>query len=417
MAAAFVEMLGEKLLGPEGEVPTAEALAGKEAVAFYFSAHWCPPCRGFTPKLAEWYKADLAGKGLEVVFVSSDRDEDAFKEYFGEQPWKALPYSDRAKKEALSKKFKVNGIPSLVILDAEGKTITKDGRSAVSADPKGEEFPWKPKTLKDILADAKFIGKEGPVDNSALDGKVLAFYFSAHWCPPCRGFTPQLAKWYTDGLKDKNFQVVFVSSDRDEDAFKEYYGEQPWLALDYACRKTKEQLSNLYGVNGIPSLVLVDTDGSTITTEGRGAVSKDPTGAEFPWYPKPVADLEDGPGNLNEAAVVVALCESAGEEAQKAAEAAMTPLAKASMDEAKAKGEETPELSFMIAKEDDGISQQIRKMTGLDGAKAAPKLIIINIPDDGAFYLGPDGEITEAVVQKFAQDFKAGSLERKQLEK
>merc|ERR1711916_371360 len=97
------------------EVSAEEELKDVKAVAFYFSAHWCPPCRGFTPKLAEWYKKDLKAKGLEVIFVSSDRDDAAFKEYFAEQPWLSLPYADRAKKDELSKMFKVSGIPSLCI--------------------------------------------------------------------------------------------------------------------------------------------------------------------------------------------------------------------------------------------------------------------------------------------------------------
>merc|ERR1712054_369716 len=109
--AKLVELLGENLKAKYGEVKTSEALAGKGAVALYFSAHWCPPCRGFTPKLAEWYSANLKSKGLEVVFISSDRDEGSFKEYFGEQPWLALPFSARGKKAALSKKYKVSGIP------------------------------------------------------------------------------------------------------------------------------------------------------------------------------------------------------------------------------------------------------------------------------------------------------------------
>merc|ERR1712139_510607 len=111
-------LFGSKLLSASGEVSTTEALAGKKAIALYFSAHWCPPCRGFTPQLAEWYTANLKDKGLEVVFVSSDKDEPAFNEYFGEQPWLALPFADRDRKAALNKKFKVNGVPSLVIVDA-----------------------------------------------------------------------------------------------------------------------------------------------------------------------------------------------------------------------------------------------------------------------------------------------------------
>lgn len=80
-------------------------------IALYFSAHWCPPCRGFTPHLASIYK-DFKAKhpraaDWEVVFVSSDRDEKSFQEYFDEMPWLALPFEDREAKAALSQKYKV----------------------------------------------------------------------------------------------------------------------------------------------------------------------------------------------------------------------------------------------------------------------------------------------------------------------
>jgi len=350
--------------------------------------------------------------------VSSDKDEAAFKEYFGEMPWIALPYSDRDRKEALSKKYKVQGIPTVVILDGEGNVITKDGRAAISNDPEGEEFPWKPKSLMEILAGATLIGKdEHPVEASSLDGKVFGLYFSAHWCPPCRGFTPQLAEWYKTSLKDKGMEIVFVSSDRDEKSFQDYFAEQPWLALSYSCRKEKEQLSNLFGVSGIPSFVIIDKDGSVITKDGRAAVSSDPTGAEFPWYPKPVSNLSGGPGPLNDAAVVVALCEAASADPQKAAEEAMTPIAKKYIEEAKAKGEEEPEIAFMIATSSGGIGDRLREMTGLPTtAEAPPRLILMNIPDDGAYFTGPEGAITKEIVETFVADFSAGKLERQQLE-
>ena len=37
--------------------------------------------------------------------------------------------------------------------------------------------------------------------------------------------------------------------------------------------------------------VIVDKDGSVISKEGRGAISGDPAGADFPWYPKPVGTV------------------------------------------------------------------------------------------------------------------------------
>lgn len=122
-------MLGEELLGKAGPVKTADVLAGKKYVMIYFSAHWCPPCRGFTPHLAEIYKSGAEEQGIEVIFASSDRDEASFNGYYGEMPWLAVPFADRAKKDSLSKKFGVKGIPMLVVLDGDGKLVTTDGRA------------------------------------------------------------------------------------------------------------------------------------------------------------------------------------------------------------------------------------------------------------------------------------------------
>ena len=52
---------GAALLRKDGSRVSVDALRGK-VVALYFSAHWCPPCRGFTPKLKEFYEQVNAGE-------------------------------------------------------------------------------------------------------------------------------------------------------------------------------------------------------------------------------------------------------------------------------------------------------------------------------------------------------------------
>ena len=52
---------------------------------------------------------------------------------------------------ALTARFEVEGIPTLVFIDgAIGETINANGRAAVGADPEGRRFPWRaaPKALR-----------------------------------------------------------------------------------------------------------------------------------------------------------------------------------------------------------------------------------------------------------------------------
>jgi len=413
----LVNLLGSTLLSKTGtNVSTAEALSDCDAVGIYFSAHWCPPCRGFTPKLAEIYnEMKKNGKKFEIVFASSDKDQASFDEYYAEMPWLALPFDDRDTKNALSKKYKVQGIPSLVILGKNGELHTTDGRSAVSA---VEDFPWIPPSFGELMGGSLQRNDGSTVEYSELSGKTIGLYFSAHWCPPCRGFTPELAKLYTK-LQDagKAFEIIFVSSDRDEASFKEYHGTMPWLALPFAERKKKDQLSSMFGVNGIPSFHIVEHDGTVINNSARGAVDADPEGAEFPWYPKPVNDLAAGPEGINETASVVVLMENVGEKQQAAISDALEAVATRVLDEAKAKKEDAP-FCFFTGKSAGGITDRVRELCKGGAAEEHAQMFLLDIPDDGGYYKAElkDGVVDEAAINAFIQAYHNKELTRVQLD-
>ena len=96
------ELLGESVINGDKEDVAISKFAGEVKInGIYFSGHWCPPCRTFTPELIKFYKdmkAGPKGDSLEIVFVSSDRDQEAFDDYFKEMPWFAMPYEERERK-------------------------------------------------------------------------------------------------------------------------------------------------------------------------------------------------------------------------------------------------------------------------------------------------------------------------------
>lgn len=122
--------LGPTLLKGEETVSTQDALTGMKYVAFYFSAHYCGPCRRFTPLFSVLYE-DQPEKQMEVVFVSQDSTNKEFTEYYETMPWLALSHGC-SQIETLATECEVAGIPQVSVFDVEtGKLVMQDARPKI----------------------------------------------------------------------------------------------------------------------------------------------------------------------------------------------------------------------------------------------------------------------------------------------
>lgn len=148
MANWLIEEFGPEILTKNGVQKTEDVLGGKRLIALSFSAHWCPPCRSFTPVLVDFYNQvkALGPDELEVVFVSSDQDQAQFDGYYASMTYTALPFDNRALKQKLGDKYGVRGIPTLIVLDGrDGHVVDAAARGSVSShasNPKAALDEW-----------------------------------------------------------------------------------------------------------------------------------------------------------------------------------------------------------------------------------------------------------------------------------
>jgi nucleoredoxin len=77
-----------------------------------------------------------------------------------------------------------------------------------------------------------------------------------------------------------------VSLDENKQSFDSYYEEMPWLTISFEESELKETLSTKYEVDGIPSLIMFDIDGTIINQDAVTDCDEDPQGEKFPWKKK-----------------------------------------------------------------------------------------------------------------------------------
>lgn len=118
----LAKLFDNKLVDAKGKRVKSDDLARVKYVAVYFSAHWCPPCRAFTPKLVKFVEEHKKGDNFAVVFVSFDRSE---KDMLGYMSEAGMSWGGMLGRGARLKGIDagINGIPHLRVFDASGKVV------------------------------------------------------------------------------------------------------------------------------------------------------------------------------------------------------------------------------------------------------------------------------------------------------
>ena len=118
-------------------------------------------------------------------------------------------------------------------------------------------------------------GKEGKIKSATIKGTpLIGIYFSAHWCGPCRSFTPNLGKFYENANKEKKqIEIIYCPSDQTQDEFNDYYKTMPWLAIPFES-ESKDAIADGLGISSIPTLIIFDKNGNVLDNDGRTTVEK-----------------------------------------------------------------------------------------------------------------------------------------------
>ena len=93
---------------------------GGKVLVLNFWATWCPPCVEETPSLSQ-FAAQYASKGVVVLGVSVDRDEQAYRKFLA----KYKPAFLTVREDKLHADYGTFMYPETYIIDAKGKVIEK----------------------------------------------------------------------------------------------------------------------------------------------------------------------------------------------------------------------------------------------------------------------------------------------------
>lgn len=193
-----------------------------------------------------------------------------------------------------------------------------------------------------------------------------------------------------------------MSGDKDEITFKKYFNTMTFGAIPYEYRSVKEELEKRFDISSYPTLLMLgpinydaDEDRPLINMDVRSVIENGDYISDFPYYPKPYGDLCTTKDDINTHKCLIVFHEGGDDEEQDDVE----EILKEASEEFR--GDDEAIKFYWAFDMDAPLSSNIREACGLGPVSEEPAMVFLDIPNDGAFYISDEDEVSVESIRRF----------------
>lgn len=220
---------------------------------------------------------------LQNAYRTAYQEKDEEKLSQLEEQYNNLMKENEAKEEAVTKANADSYIAAYMLLNKAGRleyeTLVEKfnmlGANAKATEP-GKKIADRIEKLSKVAVgqvapDFTLNTPEGnPLSMHSIKGKVKVIDFWASWCGPCRGENPNVVKMY-EKFHPKGLEILSVSLDENKEAWLKAI-EDDKLNWNHVSdlKGWQNEAAQLYCVNGIPHLIVLDENNVIVAKDLRG---------------------------------------------------------------------------------------------------------------------------------------------------
>lgn len=202
--------------------------------------------------------------------------------------------------------------------------------------------------------------------------------------------------------------MIFVSGDSSPATFDNFFGQMTFGAIPFEDSDAREALESRLDITDYPTIVMLGPkpedeednfgDRPIINNEVRAVIENGDYITDFPFYPKPFGDLCTTTDDINTHKCLIVFHENGDDEEQMDVEYAVKDASE------EYRGDEYIKFYWAFDQE-EGLAANIWNACALVESNQ-PTMILLDIKDDGAYYVSDETEITPDTIKFFLMNYK-----------